>query len=110
MAIGDFAQLFQSCLDREGPEYIEARDAILSMGESARPQLTAKLAAADWGEQMVAQILTGWLDQRALYETVAAKVEGLPASSIRGEPISGAFAPAQRVRSLAKMGNAIVPR
>jgi hypothetical protein len=110
MAIGDFAQLFQSCLDREGPAYIEARDAILAMGEPVRPQLTAKLASADWHEQMIAQILAGWLAQRALYETVAANVEGLPTSGMRGEPIGGTFAPAQRVRSLTKMGNAIVPR
>src|SRR5262245_54055695 len=110
MATGDFAQLFQSCLDREGSEYLESRDAILSMGESARPQLTAKLGSTDWREQMIAQILTGWLDQRALFETVAAKVKGLPANAIRIEPVTGTFAPAQRARSLAKMGNAIAPR
>ena len=68
MSNGDFAQLFQTCVDRDGSDYIAARDAIRALGEAARPQIVAKLGSTDPREQLVAQILVGWLDQADLFD------------------------------------------
>ena len=110
MADGEFSQLFQTCVEREGSAYIAARDAILALGEAVRSQIAAQLNASDWRAQLVAQILAGWLDHRTLFEQVATRVEGRPSGSGRVAPISGTFAPAQRAQSLASMGTVIVPR
>lgn len=110
MANGDFAQLFQTCVTRESTEYVVARDAILAMGAAVRSQLEAKLDASDPREQLVAQIVLGWLDNRALFEQVKKIVQGLPSPRMLTLPVSTTFSPGDRARSLRELGTAIVPR
>lgn len=110
MSNGEFVQLFQTCVTRETREYVVARDAVLALGAAVRPQIDAKLDAADWREQMVAQILAGWLDNRPLYEQVIKTVRGRPSSYMAADTITGTFPPADRARGLRAMGTVVVPR
>ena len=110
MANGDFAQQFQTCATGEGTPYLVARDAILALGAAVRAQLDAKLDASDWHEQLAAQILTGWLDNRQLFDQVKTIVQGLPPRNVLSLPITNTFPPSDRARSLKAMGAAIVPR
>ncbi len=110
MANGDFAQLFQTCVTRESTEYVVARDAIIALGAAVRPQLQAKLEAADWREQLVAQIVIGWLDNRQLFEQVTSMVQGIPSPRSLTLPISTTFSPGDRTRGLRELGTVIVPR
>ncbi|HLA10969.1 MAG TPA: HEAT repeat domain-containing protein [Pyrinomonadaceae bacterium] len=110
MSNGDFAQLFQTAVESEGDEYIAARGAILAMGEAVRPQIAVKLDATDWREQLVAQIVAGWMDHGSLFEQVTAKVRGIPERSLTLKPISKTYAPSQRARALVAMGVDVVPR
>lgn len=110
MSNGDFTQLFQTCVTREGTEYVQARDAILAIGAAVRPQLEAKLDAADWQEQLAAQIIIGWLDNRPLYDQVKRLVQGLPAPYSLNVPIAGTYTPSDRARGLREVGMVIVPR
>jgi HEAT repeats len=110
MSNGDFGQQFQTCATSEGTSYLVARDAILAMGAAVRPQIEAKLGASDWREQLVAQILLGWLDNRQLYDQAKTIVQGTPSQRLFANPIAGTFPPTDRARSLKEMGTAIVPR
>jgi hypothetical protein len=110
MSNGDFAQLFQTCATREGTEYVVARDAILAMGAAVRSQLESKLDASDWREQLAAQILLGWIDNRVPFDQVKKLVQGLPSQHMFIVPISDTFPPSNRARSLREMGTTIVPR
>jgi hypothetical protein len=110
MANGDFAQQFQTCATSDGTAYLTARDAILAMGSAVRSQVEAKLDAADWHEQLAAQILMGWLDNRPLFDGVKKLVQGLPPRGLLTSPISPTFTPSNRSRSLQTMGPTIVPR
>ncbi|HEY2963439.1 MAG TPA: HEAT repeat domain-containing protein [Pyrinomonadaceae bacterium] len=110
MSNGDFAQQFQTCATGEGTPYLVARDAILAMGAAVRAQLDAKLDSSDWHEQLAAQILIGWLDNRQLFDQVKKTVGGLPSRGMLSTPVSGTFTPSDRARGLKAMGTAIVPR
>lgn len=110
MSNGDFAQLFQTCVTRESTEFIVARDAILALGAPVRAQLETKLDAPDWREQLVAQIVIGWLDNRELFGQVTKIVQGYPPPSMLSVPISPTFSPGVRTRSLSALGTVIVPR
>lgn len=110
MANDEFTQLFQTCVAREGNEYVAARDAILAAGAAVRAHIAAKLEAADWREQLPAHILAGWLDHRAVFEQAADIVRGYPSDRMLVTPIGGTFTPAERAQSLAGMGAVIVPR
>jgi HEAT repeat protein len=110
MANGDFAQQFQTCATSEGTPYLVARDAILAMGVAVRSQLDAKLDASDWREQLAAQILIGWLDNRELFEQLKKLVQGTPPRGILTSPISDTFTPSDRSRNLRALGTTIVPR
>src|SRR5512145_531975 len=110
MANGDFTQQFQICVERDGSEYVAARDAILADGAGVRPQLVPKLDSADWREQLAAQILIGWIDQRPLFERVETIVSGRPTGPRVVMPITGMAPAVQRARTLARQGAAVVPR
>jgi HEAT repeats len=110
MANGEFPQLFQTAVETEAEEYIAARDAILALGEAVRGQIAAKLDATDWREKLVAQILSGWLDHRAVFHEVTKTVKGRPAENAVVKPVSGTYPPTQRAQKLERMGQQIVPR
>ena len=110
MANGDFAQQFQTCATSVGTPYLVARDAILAMGAAVRSQLEAKLDAADWHEQLAAQILLGWLDHRDAFTQVKKLVQGVPPRGLLTSPITRTVTPSNRSRSLQSMGTTIVPR
>src|SRR5688500_14546681 len=109
MTDSEFKQLFQTCVERDGDEYRTARGAILAQASTTRAQIAAKLAAADWREQMVAQILVGWIDQTDLWGQVLGVVDGRMIGSMGVQPLGGTFPPFQRAESLAAMGTVIVP-
>jgi HEAT repeat protein len=111
MANGDFAQLFQTAVESEADEYMDARDALLELGEALlRERIAPKLDATDWREQMVAQILEGWLDDGALFDQVTVKVKGVPDSEEITTPINHTYSPRGRTEDLVAMGQQIVPR
>jgi HEAT repeat protein len=110
MSNGEFAQLFQTCITRENREYVVARDAILAMGAAVRPQIDVKLDAVDWQEQMVAQILAAWLDNRILFGQVMSIVNGSSSEYMLVSSISGTWPPADRAGGLRALGSVVVPR
>lgn len=109
MANGSFESLFQTCVAETGPAYTAARDALLAMGATISQQLQERAAASDWRIAATAQILLGWITNRALFEeALAAARPALPDKS-QGRPITGTRSPTRRASILAAYGGPVVP-
>jgi hypothetical protein len=96
---------------KEGPSYVDARDAILAAAaqqpDEVRGRLEAILAASpEWQSRMAAEVLLGWLDHREAFTLCAIYARG---DLVGREPVAG-FKPQHRGRAIAGLGTAVTPR
>ena len=109
MANGSFDSLFQACVSETGPGYVAARDQLLAQGVTIATRLQELAAASDWRTATTAQILLGWLTNRAMFEEALAAARPTLPDDSPGRPITGTRAPTRRANILASYREAIVP-
>lgn len=111
MFSGELERLFERAARTYGPDYVEARDAILTQAEDQREALIRGLeelgsSAASWEDRLTLAILRGWLEQSARFEKCVQYLrEPLPGP----RPLTG-FTPAVRGQTIAALGPPITPR
>ncbi len=96
---------------KEGPSYVDARDAILVAAaqkpDEVRSRLQGILAAStEWQSRLAGEILLGWLDHREAFTLCAIYGRG---DLVGPEPVAG-FKPYHRGQAIAGLGNAVTPR
>ncbi len=103
-----FDLYFSRALSADSQRYIEARQAILDIGAAALPQLQVQEAQEDWRPRLLAEIVTGWMNQRALFEECTARVKGK--TKITAPSMTGKTPRTVRVKGVQQLGPAVVPR
>ncbi len=103
-----FEERFQQALTAGGDTYVAARTALLAMGPAVGPPLDERATHAEWRTRLLAEILRGWMNQRALFEECTARVKGKTEAAVPS--ITGKTPRAVRVKAVQKLGPPVVPR
>ena len=107
MTSDEFDLQFQAAAKETGPVYVKARDGIVGMRHAALPSLQAKRQGGDWQSLLAADILSGWITNKDLFDRATEFIKGnLPGKP----PITGQFTPEQRAKVTAQLGRDVTPR
>ncbi len=102
----DLEAEFTAAVANDGAAYIVNRDRLLAHGATALSFAKARQASSDWKVSLVADIVSGWLEQRALFEQCAQAVIGqLPGPT----PLTGRFSAQRRIAEVTRLGSSVTP-
>jgi hypothetical protein len=96
---------------KEGPSYVDARDAILAGAARNRDEYRARLiaiesASTSWENRFASQVLQGWMTQRDDFTLCAIYARG----DLTGpKPVPG-FTAARRAKAIVALGIGVTPR
>ncbi len=97
---------FTAAVANDGAAYRLARDKFLAHGAAALVFSKARQASGEWKVSLVADIMVGWLEQRALFELCTRAVTGQLPGPV---PLTGRFSAQRRIAEVTRMGSSVTP-